>query len=67
MRYDIVRVKGLFVGVGVVEAECRTVVGMRITQSGMHWTVKAGLNIATLRCLMLSGLWDDFWESRTTA
>jgi hypothetical protein len=67
MRYDLFRAKGYFVGSGVVEAGCRTVVGVRIKQSGMHWTVKAGQNIATLRCLMLSGLWDDFWESRAAA
>lgn len=67
MRYDHFRDRGMFVGSGVVEAGCRTVVGVRIKQSGMHWTVRSGQNIATLRCLMLSGLWDDFWESRVAA
>jgi len=56
MRYGLFRASGLFVGSGVLEAGCRTIVGVRIKQSGIHWTVKAGQNIATLRCLMLSGL-----------
>ena len=38
MRYNDFRRQGLFVGSGVVEAGCRTVIGQRLKQSGMHWT-----------------------------
>lgn len=38
MRYDRFRKQGLFVGSGVVEAGCRTVIGQRLKQSGMFWT-----------------------------
>jgi hypothetical protein len=67
MQYAEFRRMGLFVGSGVVEAGCRTVVGQRLKQSGMHWTVRSADAIMALRCLNLSGLWDEFWESRAAA
>jgi hypothetical protein len=67
MQYHRYRALGLFVGSGVVEAGCRTVVCQRLKQSGMHWTVNAAQDIAVLRALMLSQRWDDFWESRVAA
>ena len=38
MRYHWFRSRGLFVGSGVVEAGCKSVIGQRLKQSGMHWT-----------------------------
>lgn len=64
MRYAQFRRQGLFVGSGVVEAGCKTIVGQRLKQSGMHWTVRGANAIITLRCLDLSRQWEDFWESR---
>ena len=64
MRYEDFRKQGLFVGSGVVEAGCRTVIGQRLKQSGMHWTVKGANNIIALRSCILSGRWEDFWEYR---
>jgi len=66
MRYEGFRKQGLFVGSGVVEAGCRTVIGQRLKQSGMHWTVKGANSIIALRCCILSGRWEDFWEYRAT-
>jgi hypothetical protein len=66
MRYEDFRKQGLFVGSGVVEAGCRTVIGQRLKQSGMHWTVKGANSIIALRCCILSGRWEDFWEYRAT-
>jgi hypothetical protein len=40
MRYPRFRAQGLFIGSGVVEAGCKTVVGARLKQSGMLWTVR---------------------------
>jgi len=40
MRYSDFRKRALFVGSGVVEAGCKTVVGQRLKRSGMHWTVR---------------------------
>ena len=67
MRYATFRKKGLFVGSGVLEAGCRTVVGQRLKQSGMHWTVKGANSIIALRCNILSNRWEDFWEYRAAA
>ena len=39
MRYHWFRSRGLFVGSGVVEASCKTVVAQRLKQAGMHWTL----------------------------
>src|SRR5437667_10073887 len=39
MRYAQFRSQGLFVGSGVVEAGCKTIIRQRLKQSGMRWTV----------------------------
>jgi hypothetical protein len=67
MRYADFRKRGLFVGSGVLEAGCRTVVAQRLKQSGMHWTVKGANSIIALRCNILSNRWEDFWEHRAAA
>ena len=67
MRYADFKKRGLFVGSGVMEAGCRTVVGQRLKQSGMHWTVSGANNIIALRCSLLSNRWEDFWEYRAAA
>jgi hypothetical protein len=67
MQYDRYRHEGLFVGSGVIEAGCRTLIGQRLKQSGMHWTVRGANSIIALRCCMFSHLWEDFWAYRTAA
>ena len=64
MRYAEFRRQGLFVGSGVVEAGCKTIIGLRLKQSGMQWTVRGANAIIALRCLDLSGQWEQFWENR---
>lgn len=64
MRYVRFREQGLFVGSGVVEAGCKTVIGQRLKQSGMHWTVEGANEIIVLRCCQLSGRWEEYWEAR---
>jgi len=54
MRYDRFRDEGLFVGSGVIEAGCKTVVGKRLKQSGMFWSVDGANAITALRCAALS-------------
>ena len=65
MRYAEFRQKKLFVGSGVVEAGCRTVIGERLKQSGMRWSVRGANAIIALRCCILSGRFEDFWASAT--
>ena len=67
MRYPAFREQGLFVGSGVVEAGCRTVIGTRLKRSGMFWTVRGANAIIALRCCRTSGRFEDYWESRSTA
>ncbi len=67
MRYDNFRKQGLFVGSGMIEAGCKTVIGQRLKQSGMHWTVRGANNIIALRCCYFSNRWEDFWEYRASA
>jgi hypothetical protein len=64
MRYADYRQKKFFVGSGVVEAGCRTVIGERLKQSGMRWSVRGANAIIALRCCILSGRFEDFWASR---
>ena len=54
MRYRWFRQCGLFTGSGVVEADCKTVIGQRLKQSGMHWTTVGADAIITLRCQQAS-------------
>jgi hypothetical protein len=63
MRYAKFRKQGLFVGSGVVEAGCKTVIG-RLKRSGMFWTVRGANAIIALRCCQLSGNFEDYWEAR---
>jgi len=64
MRYADFRRQGFFVGSGVIEAGCKSIIGARLKQSGMEWTVKGANAIIALRCAMLSDRFEDFWEAR---
>lgn len=64
MRYADYRANGLFVGSGVVEAGCKTVIGKRLKQSGMEWSVRGANAIIALRCMMKSDRFEDYWEDR---
>ncbi len=67
MRYPVCRAQGLFVGSGVVEAGCKTVIGSRLQRSGMFWTVRGANAIIALRCSRFSRRFEDYWESRSRA
>jgi len=67
MRYPEFRAQGLFVGSGVIEAGCKTVIGSRLKQSGMFWTVEGANRIIALRCCRISGKFEDFWEAQEAA
>ena len=62
MLYGTYREAGYFIGSGVVEAGCKTVVGGRLKCSGMHWTEQGALHVLALRCLVLSNLFETFWS-----
>ena len=58
MRYHWFRSRGLFVGSGLVEAGCKAVIGQRLKQSGMRWTVPGADAIIALRCREASSQWE---------
>jgi len=62
MRYAEFRLAGYFVGSGVVEAGCRTVIGERLKRSGMFWSLRGANAIIASRCCQLSDRFEDFWE-----
>lgn len=64
MNYSQYRQQGLFVGSGVIEAGCKTVIGQRMKRSGMEWSVRGANAIIALRCNLISGRFEDYWEQR---
>ena len=52
------------VGSGVIEAGCKSVIGQRLKQSGMFWTINGANSILALRCSHLNGRFENYWESR---
>jgi hypothetical protein len=46
---------------------CKTVIGQRLKQSGMRWTVDGANAIIALRCCQLSNRWEEFWELRSAS
>jgi Uncharacterised protein family (UPF0236) len=64
MRYPKFRSQHLFIGSGVIEAGCRTVIGSRLKQSGMFWTVLGANAIIALRCCNFNARFEDYWEAR---
>lgn len=67
MDYPKFRKQHLFVGSGVIEAGCKTVLGQRLKHSGMFWTVRGANAILGLRCCHLNGRFEDYWEARRAA
>ena len=55
MRCPKFRRQHLFLGSGVIEASCKTVIGCRLKQSGMFWTIRGANAIIALRCCHLNG------------
>ncbi len=67
MRYPRFRAQNLFIGSGVIEAGCKTIIGSRCKQSGMFWTVRGANAILALRCCHFNGRFEDYWEGRKAA
>ena len=67
MRYPQFRKQHLFVGSGVIEAGCKSVIGSRLKQSGMFWTVDGANSILALRCCHLNDRFENYWANRKAA
>ena len=64
MQYGTFRAKGFFIGSGVIEAGCKTVIGARCKQSGMFWSQPGAENVLALRCIHSSRRLGEFWKDR---
>lgn len=67
MTYGTFRKAGYFIGSGVVEAGCKTVVGQRMKGSGMFWSEEGGQGVLDLRCTLLSDRLDAFCQARAAS
>jgi hypothetical protein len=67
MQYGTFRKAGYFIGSGVVEAGCKTVIGARCKQSGMFWSEPGAENILAFRCIHASRRLVEFWKYRLNA
>ena len=67
MQYGSFRKAGFFIGSGVVEAGCKTVIGARCKQSGMFWSESGAENILAFRCIQASRRLDQFWKYHLNA
>ena len=63
MQYQNFSSKGFFVGSGVIEAACKNVIGKRLKQSGMMWSVLGANKIAALRCAVMSGEFEPKYQA----
>lgn len=63
MQYKAFRDRGFFIGSGVVEAACKTIVTQRLKGSGMHWSERGLSNILSIRTALLSRRYDEFWAN----
>ena len=67
MQYGTFRRQGFFIGSGVIEAGCKTIIGSRCKQSGMFWGRPGAENILALRCIHTSRRLGEFWKVRLNA
>jgi len=65
MTYGAFRQAGYFIGSGVIEAGCKTVIGKRMKCSGMFWSEEGGQGMLDLRCAFLSRRLDPFCQARS--
>jgi hypothetical protein len=62
MDYATMKRRGYPIGSGVVESACKQIVSERMKLSGMRWKKAGGQRTMTLRCLLLSGIWDTVFK-----
>ena len=67
MQYNQYREKGYHIGSGTVESACKHVVGQRLKQAGMTWSIEGADAIIQLRILWKNGEWHKFWKNRKAA
>lgn len=61
MQYGTFRKAGMFIGSGVVEASCKTVVGKRMKHSGAFWSQPGAAHVLDFRAALASERFDSTW------
>jgi len=61
MQYGTFRAKNYFIGSGVVEAGCRSLIGKRCKQSGRFWGQPGADKVLAIHCIHASRRMDSFW------
>ncbi len=64
MAYDVYLEHGFPIASGVIEGACRCVVKDRMERSGMRWIMSGARAMLDMRCIYLSGLWEEFTAFR---
>jgi hypothetical protein len=64
MAYDVYLEHGFPIASGVIEGACRCVVKDRMERSGMRWVMSGARAMLDMRCIHLSGLWEEFTAFR---
>ncbi len=64
MAYDVYLEHGFPIASGVIEGACRCVVKDRMERSGMRWVMSGARAMLDMRCVYLSGLWEEFTTFR---
>jgi hypothetical protein len=64
MAYNEYLQAGYPIASGVIEGACRHVVKDRMERSGMRWILDGAQAMLGLRCIHLSGSWDEFIRFR---
>ena len=62
MNYAVYRSQHLPIGSGVTEAACKVIIKQRLCRSGMRWKERGASIVLTLRCLVQSNRWGQFWN-----
>ncbi len=64
MAYDEYLAAGYPIASGVIEGACRYVVKDRMERTGMRWVLDGAQSMLGLRCIHLSGYWDEYVRFR---
>lgn len=64
MRYAEFRARGYQIGSGTIESGCKRVIGARLKEAGMIWSLQGARQVIKARAMYLSGEWNDFCAQR---
>lgn len=62
MRYASALARDEPIGSGVMEAAVKQMIAMRMKRPGASWTETGGQAVLALRCVRLSGVWNQAWK-----